>query len=368
MHIGIDATALYGVYNGVERALWNLLSALHDIDSHNFYTIWIPSDGPSMEELAPFGGRWRWQRLSFRGEEKLRRIAWQQLQLPRLLRREACDVLHAPTYVAPLLARVPVVLTVYDLIALEQPEFATRANTWHYRAVLPASLCRAKTILVPSDAVAGGVAHRVGTEKVRVIAPGVEDIFFRKPTEGAKHAARHNWNLPDDFLLFVGNWEPKKNLTRLLAALETLAQTRPLPPLVIAGGGRAWGDGIPKPPSLDVRRIGYMPREALPSLYSLCTAFVFPSLAEGFGLPVAEALVCGAPVLASESVPIAGLREASVLCNPRDVGSIARGIEQLLADADLRVALAQRGRALSAEFSSANAARHTLAALEEAVA
>ena len=366
MHIGIDATALYGDYNGVERALWNLLCALNEIESRNFFSLWIPRDGPKPKELDRFGARWRFHRLGFDGNNKARRIAWQQTQLPQCLKRENCDVLFAPTYVAPLACPIPFVLCVYDLIALYQPHFATRANRLHYRAVLPASLRRAARVVVPSEAVARDVRRYAKTEKIRVVAPGIEDIFFREIPLNEQAAARLKWNLPERYVLFVGNREPKKNLPRLLQALEVLEARREVPPLVIVGEARAWGEELEVPRGVLVRRLGYVPRADLPLLMSGCAAFVFPSLAEGFGLPVLEALACGAPVVASTCVPIANLKNAALLCEAESVESIANAVEQLLANENLANDLSRRARVFAAQFSLARSAQTMLRILEEA--
>ena len=107
MRIGIDASALYGRYGGVEYALWNLLVALHAEDAHNEYVVYIPHDGPPPARLQNFNARWKWKRLSFCGAQKLRRIFWQQKILPAQLLRDKCDIFHAPTYIAPWSTPIP---------------------------------------------------------------------------------------------------------------------------------------------------------------------------------------------------------------------------------------------------------------------
>lgn len=402
MNIGIDATALYGRYNGVEYALWNLLCALNVVDEENRYTIYIPRDGPPPEHLRAFGARWRWTRLPFYGREKARRIWWQQAQLPARLLRDGCDLLHAPTYVAPLAAPVPVVLTVYDLIALRQPQFATRLNRLHYAMLLRRSIERAHRIIVPSEAVQREVARCVpaAASRTRLIPLGVEPAFFAAPDANRQNEVRALYKLPPRYLLFVGNFEPKKNLANVLHALRELPDA---PPLVLAGGGRAWrsydaassqaaapgavtsaagtvaphesdanGDTTESPgtttdakdlagegaaqtsapqtaeaqaqatqsalhnSSSAVRAfsIGYVRRRDLPVLYAMCEAFVFPSLAEGFGLPVLEALASGAPVVTSNRVPLPGLERVAALCDPLDPHAIAEAIRRTLREVD----------------------------------
>ncbi|MDQ3813848.1 MAG: glycosyltransferase, partial [Armatimonadota bacterium] len=195
MNIGVDATALYGTYGGVEYALWNLLCALGAVDEENHYTVYIPHDGPPPDHLTEFKSTWRWVRLPFTGGHKARRIFWQQAQLPRQLRRDGCDILHAPTYVSPLAASVPVVLTVYDLIALSHPEFATRLNRLHYGAMLPRCIARATRIIVPTEPVRQELIRRVpsAAERARVVPLGLEPIFLADHSAEAQREVRDRY-------------------------------------------------------------------------------------------------------------------------------------------------------------------------------
>jgi glycosyltransferase involved in cell wall biosynthesis len=373
MHIAVDGTALYGRYNGVEYALWNLLSAINVIDGVNLYTVYIPADGPPPERLAVFGPRWRWIRLPFTGGAKFRRIAWQQFELPRLLAREKFDLLHAPTYVSPLLSPVPVVLTVYDTIALTHPEFATTANRLHYSFILPPSVRRAHRVIVPGDEVRQDVVRLAPSAvgKTRIVELGVEPIFHITPDDTAVNEVRERYQLPERFVLFVGNWEPKKNMVRLLRAVTSLPDA---PPVVLAGGGRAWSlleleaiQQMGKSGGLRIHRTGYVWRRDLPALYHLCNVFAFPSLAEGFGLPVLEALACGAPVVTSDRVPIAGVSEAALVCDPTEEASIAAALARVLVDHDLRNSLGQRARAFARPFTTKRTAEETLSVYRDAL-
>lgn len=357
MRIGIDATALYGNYGGVEYALWNLLCALQEVDLQHEYRVYIPGDGPDAGQVSGFSERWRWVRLPFRGAERARRIFWQQKVLSKQLTRDGCQVLHSPTYVLPLDIRIPSVLTVYDLIALTDPQFATTANRLHYRFMLPRSIKRAAKILVPSQAVADGIEQRFGRTDCKVVPLGVEPIFFQNHDSTALAQLRERHCLPERYLLYVGNFEPKKNLTTLLRALEKLPNA---PPLVIAGGNRAWPGYAPKENSR-VHPIGYLARHELPLLYAGCEAFVFPSLAEGFGLPVLEALASGAPVVTSTAVPLPELERCAVICDPHDAGSIAAGIAQVLSSRERQVRLREAGRQYAKPFTWHRAARETVA-------
>ena len=367
LHVGIDGTALYGVYGGVEYSLWNLLGALHALKSAHRFTVWIPADGPTESQLEPFGERWTWRRLPFRGEEKLRRIVWQQCQFSHALRRAKCDLLHAPTYVAPLRPGLPMVLGVYDVIALTHPEFATRANRSHYGFMLPRCLIRATHVIVPTDAVKRDVQRLVpGTHThVSVVPLGVESAFFNPVSESAVRSVRERYNLPSEYLLFTGNFEPKKNLITLLKALDMAPEA---PDLAIVGGGRAWVGhepeavfrAVPRSVRSRVKSVGYVRRLDLPAIFAGCRAFVFPSLAEGFCLPVAEALACGAPVITSDAVPLPNLESVALISAPRDPTTLAENIKKVLGEPALEQRLRELGREYARQFTWSRAARQTL--------
>ena len=357
MKIGIDGSALHGKFGGVEYALWNLLRALAELDRDNSYTVYVPHDGPGREMHSSFPPLWRWRRLPFRGANKPRRIAWQQVQLPNELVRDRCDILHSPTYVSPIRCPVPVVLTVYDIIALSHPEFATGANRLHYGMVLPRSARGAKSIIVPSERVKQQLGDLVsGTlNKTRVVPLGVDAEFLSPISTEERLRSRERYRLPERYVLYVGNLEPKKNMRHLLRGMELIPNA---PPLVIAGGARPWGRH--KVPTGNVIPLGYVPRGELPALYSECAAFAFPTLAEGFGLPVLEALACGAPVVTSAAMPLPHIADSALICDPTDPASIAAQLQRILEDDALTADLRGRGPAFARDYTWERAARMTL--------
>jgi len=357
LKIIFDATALYGTMGGIQNALFHTFAALRALDQSNDYLVYLPADAPA--DLVS-SDNWRCQRLPFDGAQKARRIGWQQLELPLLLKRERADLLHAWNYVAPLLSPVPTILTVQDLIALNRPRFATRANRLHYRAIAPQSLKRAARVLVTTPRGQAEVWRRAPTADVRVIALGVEAQFFAPIAQAEVERVRRKYELPPRFLFFLGNFEPKKNLPNLLRALEQLPGA---PPLVVAGGIAPW----PGTQSLlrGVRQLGFVPRADVPALLKACEIFCFPSGCEGFGLPVLEALAVGAPVVASSEVPLPNLASVALCPPPRFAVPIADAIERLLRDAALRRELSAAGREYARPYTWENAARATLGVYRE---
>ena len=402
MTIGIDGTALYGKFGGVELSLWNLLLAQNELEINRAvparrWTVYLPHDGPPPAQLQPFGLNWRFVRLSFRGEHKARRIAWQQMQLPIQARRDGCDLLHCPTYVCPLHSPLPIILTIYDLIALSHPQFVTAANRLHYSQLLPRSARRAERIIVPSAFVAREIARRVppARDKTRVIPLGVEEWFRGEISPPELSAARQRLGLPPRFLLFVGNPEPKKNVASIIEAMQQVPTHLRHIPLVATGGARAWRDyQLPNtydqaPPQMQraltagevvasdaivpfnqVSRaqtlvLDFVSREELPFLFALCEVMIFPSFVEGFGLPVLEAFACGAPVIASNRVPLENLETAALIVDPHDASDVAQKLARVLEDGALRADLRARGRAFADNYSWAQTAQMTLQVYDE---
>ncbi len=355
MRIVFDATALHGTNGqrgGIENALWETFARLRAIDGRHFYLACIAADTPVD---WPSDQRWRWHRLPFSGAQKARRIWWQQFELPRLLRRTNADLLHAWNYVMPLATNVPTILTVQDLIALDNPAYARRANRAHYRAIMPRSLKRAARVVVTTEQTKRAVLRRAPHADVRVIPLGVEPEFTREIETAEIKTVRRKYDLPAKFTFFLGNFEPKKNLPNLLRALQLLPAA---PPLVIAGGIAPW-------PGADellrgVRQLGFVPRGDVAALLGACEIFCFPSLCEGFGLPALEALAVGAPVVASSALPLPNLESVALCPDPHDARAIASAIARLLDDDALRARMSAAGRRYARGFSWDAVARATL--------
>jgi glycosyltransferase involved in cell wall biosynthesis len=274
------------------------------------------------------------------------------------------DVAHA-TGLVPCPSAAPLVVTVHDLAFLHEPDRFTRQG----RRVMARSLERirerARLVITSSaasrrDLVAAGIADA----RVRVVPLGV-DATPAGPADVERVRRRHG--LPERFVLFVGTLEPRKNLRRLVAAVAAVADlggadggTRL--PLIVAGPP-GWGDGAPAARA-DVRFLGFVPAADLPGLYAAASVFAYPSELEGFGLPVAEAMAQGTPVVTSagrSTEEVAG--GAAVLVDPLDVDSIAAGLREAL---DRRAELGPAGRRRAAELSWERAADRTLAVYREA--
>jgi glycosyltransferase involved in cell wall biosynthesis len=302
-----------------------------------------------------------------------KRVLWEQLVQPRVLHRIKADLVHGPVFVGPLLAPCPVVTTIHDLSFIRFPSMFRPANRLYLRIMTRLSARRARRLIAVSEHAASesGTLLGVAREKITVVYHGVDAAFRPLPADEVA-AFRQRRGLPERFLLFVGTLEPRKNLTRLVRAFAQICEGRSKLALV---GGKGWlydalfaeveelgvGDAV--------LFLGYVPRGELPLWYNAATVFAYPSLYEGFGMPVTEAQACGTPVLTSNtsSLPEAA-GEAAVLVDPRDVEAIAAGLKRLLDDDALRKQLGEQGLTHARTFNWARTARETTQVYRQAAA
>lgn len=370
MIIGVDYTAAAWQGAGIGRYTRELMRAAVGLDRGLHYTLFyaargLPASSPYLADLRALCAanpnvRARPIPLS----PRLLTILWQRLRLP--LRAELLagpfDLLHAPDFVLPPTA-ARTLLTVHDLTFLVRPECAEAGLRRYLGRAVPPSLRRADLIVVDSRATAADLASllAVAGPRVRLIYPGVDPRFRPLPPAAVEHV-RTALGLPDQFLLFVGTLEPRKNLPRLLAAFAAAELPPELTLLIVGRKGWLFEQIFATVAELGlesrVRFLDFVDDAHLPALYNLARAFVYPSLYEGFGLPVLEALACGAPVVTSavSSLPeVAGA--AAVLVDPEQVASIADGIRRALAEADR---LRRAGPPQARPFSWGAAARELL--------
>lgn len=301
----------------------------------------------------------------------------QQLQLPRLLRQAGdADLYHSTYYLMPYSMRLPTVLTFYDLIPLQHPETVSRRARLLFRLTMGMALGVSASVLSISEAARRDVLARFKLPPERVTTtPLAADARFCPQPPDAVARVRATYDLPEEIALFVGINKPHKNLVRLIQAFGRLLQKGSSATLVIAG---PWDDRYPEakavaasmpgrlpgnlPAGESVRFLGPVADADLPALYAAATVFVLPSLYEGFGLPVLEAMACGAAVACSStsSLPeIAG--DAALTFDPQDVEAMAGAVGRLLGERELRDRMAQAGLARAASFTWEKTAALTLA-------
>jgi glycosyltransferase involved in cell wall biosynthesis len=297
------------------------------------------------------------------------RTLWLQFDAPRILRRARPDVAHFTNSLAPLAKAVPLVVTIHDMGLSLLP----RLHPWRRLLTLPlirAALKRADAVITVSRAARSELLRltRVPPERVHAIYEAAAPVFRPMSDDSALDRVRRRLGLTEPFFLFVGTLEPRKNLVRLVEAFARARRSGALAEhrLVLAGFA-GWGSKtlFRRIEALDLAgRVvfpGYLPSSEVPALYNLSETFVFPSLYEGFGLPVVEAMACGTPVITSRGgalEEVAG--QAAELVDPLDVDSIAAALGTLAADAERRRELSRLGLERARIFSWRRAARETL--------
>jgi glycosyltransferase involved in cell wall biosynthesis len=276
------------------------------------------------------------------------------------------DLFHATEHLLPRFSSVLTVFTLHDLIFLFHPETHKPLNRWFLTLMMPRFLRAADAVIAVSECTKRDAIRFYGIpeEKITVIYEGVNPRF-RPASPEAIAAVRARYNLPEHFILYVGTIEPRKNLTALLEAFHHLLATHDL--RLVFVGKKGWlYEGFfrrLRELGLEDRVIftGYVPDEDLPAIYSAADLFVFPSLYEGFGLPVLEAMACGTPVVCSNTscLPeVAG--DAALLVDPADVRALAGAMERALTDEALRVTLRARVMGKARGFTWEQAAQKTL--------
>ena len=313
---------------------------------------------------ADFGAALRRRNVSPATRRPLVRILWEQFVQPLVCNYERFDLLHAMAFVAPLLAALPTVVTIYDLTFQKLPQNFRAANRAYLGLFARLSCRRAARVIAISHSTKRDVvqAYGIADNLVDVIYPGLR-AGMQRVEPRAVADFREQRGLPARFILYLGTIEPRKNLSVLVAAYKK-AQLKDVK-LVCAGGeGWMYSDVFRAVAELQLSRDvlfpGFVPEAELPLWYSAAEVFVYPSAYEGFGLPVLEALACGTPVItttAGSLVEVAG--RAALLCPPDDAPALADAIVRVISDAALRAQLAAAGPLQAQHFCWPEAGKRT---------
>jgi glycosyltransferase involved in cell wall biosynthesis len=304
-------------------------------------------------------------------ENRLLRILWEQIVWPWQLRQCDAALLHSMAFVTPLLSRCPAVITVYDLSFYHFPERFPTLQRLYLSSQTRRSCQRARRIITISESSRQDVHRFLGVplNRIDVVVPGVDAVYQPLPADEVT-AFRQQHGLAR-FILHVGTLQPRKNIPVLIEAMACLDD--PALKLVLVGGkGWLYDDIFGQVQALGLAErvvfTGYVPDEALPLWYNAAELLVFPSVYEGFGLPVVEAMACGTPVIAanSSSVPEA-VGEAGLLFNPNDVQTLVNQMTAVLANRDLYNKLSQQGLAHAQRFSWERAGRETAVVYQRAL-
>ena len=370
MRIGIDATAVPPKPMGAGWYIIYLIQELGKLATSFEFIIFAQEylyphlDGLSSDKIKI---------IFLKPMSRFRRLTWEQIKFPRIVREMKIDLLHSPHYTIPLTSPVPVVVTFHDMTFFIYPEKHTLAKRYFFPWMMRHSSKKAEKIITVSESTRDDAIRYLKTppDKIVAIHLGYQDIFHPITDQVLLDNVRQQYKLPDQFIFYAGAFEPRKNIPLLLSVYERLVQQQPDLSLVLTGG-TGWDNKetlalMNSMHSKDkVIRLGHVPYADLPSIYNLAEIFVYPSLYEGFGLPPLEGMACGTPVITTNisSMPeVVG--DAGVLVPPNDEAALLQAIQQVLDDPVLRQRLQIAGPKRAANFTWKRTAQKTLTIYEE---
>ena len=371
MKIGIESQRIFRkAKHGMDVVALELIRQIQKLDKVNQYILFAENgpDRKCIQETKNF------RTLIMHGLTYADR---EQIALPSAIKKIKPDILHCTANTAPVSCPVPLVLTIHDVIYLEEINFKGSAyqnfGNIYRRIVVPHGIRKASTIITVSEYEKNVIAGicKVDPAKITVIHNGVDERFHPDFPEGELNEFRKANQLPKEFILFLGNTSPKKNTIGGIRAYVhyCLIENHPLPVVIpdyrIESVKRILKE-IGKPELISKFYFpGYVPSEKMPLLYNCSSVFLYPSLRESFGLPVLEAMACGIPVIASD---IPAIREvagnAAILADPENHLAIAETLRVMLNDSLSRNAYKQKGLARASQFSWATAAKKLIKVYE----
>lgn len=360
MKIGIEAQRVFrSKKHGMDMVALELIKNLQIIDKENEYVVFVKPDtdrecipdSPNFKIVELKGGPYP---------------TWEQFALGRAASKEGCQILHCTSNTAPVKCKIPLIITLHDIIYLESISLFKKSGTWYQklgnmyrRFVVPAVAKRSARVVTVSNFEKERIRSFMGLkENLVAIYNGVGSHFTKINDAKILESAKYKYNLPDNFLFFLGNTDPKKNTPNVLKAFATFnAGSEVKYKLVMLDFGESAlmqilnEIGSPQIRG-DIQLTGYVPNGELPAIINQCKVFLYPSLRESFGIPILEGMACGVPVITSitSSMPeVAG--DAALLVNPENPQEIADAITRVVSDNQLRESLCRKGVERASHFS-----------------
>lgn len=362
MKIGIDAHTLGSRSSGNESYYLQLLKELAKApDPRNQYVIYFTLQNGKAK--IPAARNFIVKRIC--PASPYIRIPF---SFPLEFQREKLDVFHAQ-FIVPPFCQAKAVTTIPDILFERHPEFFTRAENFRFRILIPWSARRADHIITVSQASKNDIVskYRIDPEKISVIDEAPRDEFRPMNPETCRARMEGKYGIRDPFVLYVGRINPRKNLLRLVDAFSILRHKGISQKLVIVGKQDLLAEQVVqrvKELSLEEAVIftGYVDWDDVPMFYNAADVFVFPSICEGFGLPVVEAMACGVPVVTSRGSSLEEVAgDAAALADPYSIDSIAEEINKVLSHQELRTSLREKGLKRVKDFDAARSAQQTIA-------
>jgi glycosyltransferase involved in cell wall biosynthesis len=368
MNIGVDARMLTNPVTGIGRYSLELSKQFMQFPNLNFY-FYSPTPIPFDLEKTLGDSFFR----SASSHNRISKMAWAQTKLPYWAKKDRVDLFWGPTHRIPRLLPISIarVVTIHDLVWNYVPHTMRPLSLFVEKRLMPEAIALADLVIADSQSTEKGIAEVFPqfADKVRVIHLGVSALPSHSNSE-----ALLRLNISRPYFLFVGTIEPRKNLDQLLKAFALIPETYRNQYSLVIAGGKGWGGvnlerligeyGLNE----SVKVLGYVTDHELATLYSNARFLIMPSIYEGFGLPLLEAMQCGTPVLTSQAGSMAEVAgDGGIFIDPYSIESISFGIQRMLADDDLIKNLGRNALRRSQDFSWEKCAAETMAVFQEAM-
>lgn len=354
MRIGIEAQRIFRKKKGgMDVVAVEIIKSLQKLDKDNEYIIYASPNADSSYSISETSN------FKIKFVKGFTYFDWEQISLPLQAKKDKLDLLHCTSNTAPLWGPVPTLVTIHDIIYLEKREYPVNVNWYqrlgnYYRSiVVPGVVARSEQIITVSEFEKKNLLSHfeLDDSKVKVVSNGVNEVFRKVYDKEVLNKVKEKYRLPEKFIFYMGNTEPRKNLRNMLKAYSILTQKQSAAPsLVITNITREYLANVLE--DIGEEKIagkiiltGYADFKDLPALYTLADFYVYPSFREGFGLPILEAMACGTAVITSNtsSMPeIAG--EAALLVDPLNPESIAGAMQEYMLDDELKLEKIRKGQ------------------------
>lgn len=365
MSVLVNGLLLNGQYSGVHHTADHLYKSIEMSETEISIDVLVSKSYTGQRQKYKYG---EVVKATMDTKSPFKRVLYENLLMAKLIKEKGYQLYHSTSYVLPYYWNKNSVLTVHDTISLDFPAYCQYTSILHHGLLMKRSIKKATKIIAVSETVKEDILRNVNIDdnKVEVIHHGIDEIFRKKINLTQINTVKWKYALPDNYVLFVGNIEPKKNLDRLVDAFIRLKREKAIPHQLVIAGKKGWRcDLRNKIKELKLQDlvlfVDYIDQTDLPTVYHLADVFAFPSLYEGFGIPPLEAMACSTPTLTSNqgaSCEVTGGNSLGI--NPYSVEDIKEGLNQLIHNEKLRTSLINDGLQWTKRFTWEKAANKTI--------